>query len=497
MKVVLLSMPDVIPIIIHEQAVHMPNLGIACVGGNIDERHRVYIIDLVRKRSSIKEYLIRTLTEIKPDLVGLSAMTWQYGTCVRLIRFIRTILPRVRIALGGYHATMAAEEISASPEASLIDFLVRGEGEVTFRRLVNALDGRDSLAAIPSLSFKEEGCFVHNERAALCDLSSLKPPIRDERRLTRGYHFMFSNIEVLETSRGCTRNCGFCSMQHMYGRSYRTYPVERVLDDLDNIYRRRKTRMIFFVDDNLVLNPQWVDEICEAIIKKGYKDLKLIVQADCISIASNAGMVSKLARAGFRAIFLGLESSSAGSLTELGKSEVVAVSRQAVDLCHKNGIMVIGGLIFGLPDDDEKSIRKNYLFLNSVGVDMSYCQILTPYPKTRLREHLLAEGLVTNPGDYSKYNGFWANVKTRHLSTEQLQYFFWYYRQTALGWWTPSVFATMHGGSWISAWQHVVKPFLRFFFQRKVSRIGWQTLHEKELENLIRMNAFRGLQEPS
>ncbi|MCG6535312.1 MAG: cobalamin B12-binding domain-containing protein, partial [Syntrophales bacterium LBB04] len=116
MKVVLLSMPDVIPIVIHEMALHMPNHGIACIGGNLDEGHEVYLIDLVRKRGSISSYLRKTLTRIKPDLIGLSAMTWQFPTCLALIRLIKGILPQVKIALGGYHAILMSQEIAASPD---------------------------------------------------------------------------------------------------------------------------------------------------------------------------------------------------------------------------------------------------------------------------------------------------------------------------------------------------------------------------------------------
>ena len=68
MKVVLISMPDVIPIVIHEMALHMPNHGIACIGGNVDEEHEVTLIDLVRKRNSISAYLTKTRKRITPDL---------------------------------------------------------------------------------------------------------------------------------------------------------------------------------------------------------------------------------------------------------------------------------------------------------------------------------------------------------------------------------------------------------------------------------------------
>ena len=157
MKILLFSMPDVAPVIMHESAFHMPSLGIASIGGNIDEGHDVYVVDLIRQRRGIKKHLVRRLTAIQPDLVGLSTMTWQYPTCVRIIRLIKTVLPKARIAIGGYHATLMAEEIAESQEARDIDFMVRGEGEEAFRRLVNALCGEDRLADIPSLSYKDGG----------------------------------------------------------------------------------------------------------------------------------------------------------------------------------------------------------------------------------------------------------------------------------------------------------------------------------------------------
>ncbi|MDO8942174.1 MAG: radical SAM protein, partial [Desulfobacterales bacterium] len=322
MKVVLIAMPDVIPIVIHEMALHMPNHGIACVGGNIDEGHEVYLIDLVRKRGSIAAYLTRTLKRIGPDLVGLSAMTWQYPTALALVRLIKTIVPQVKIALGGYHATLMSREIADSAEAEGIDFIVRGEGEEAFRRLVNALAGTDSLAEIPSLSRREAGGWVHNESGGLCDLARLKLPIRDRRRLTGGYHFMYYRIEVMETSRGCTRNCNFCSISHMYGRSWRTYPVERILADLDDIYFNRKSRLIFVADDNMVLNPKWVGTLCDAIIARKYRGLRLIVQADCVSMAANEAMVAKMAEAGFRGVFLGIESASSQNLRMMDKGDI-------------------------------------------------------------------------------------------------------------------------------------------------------------------------------
>ncbi len=493
MKVVLISMPDVAPLIIHEAAVHIPAHGIACVAGNIDDRHDVFIIDLIRKRRKIRKYLTRQLKKIQPDLVGLSAMAWQFETCTKIARLIRKLLPEVKIVIGGYHATLMSEEIAASDDARLIDFMIRGEGEEACRRLVNALDGGDSIEDIASLSYKTSTGWVHNERQGPLDLSKLKLPVRDKRRLTWGYHLLYNKIEVLETSRGCTRTCNYCSMKHMYGRNFRTYPMDRVLADLDDIYYQRKTRWVFIVDDNMVLNPNRVTAFCDAVIARNYPNLNLMVQADCISISRNEEMVGKMAQAGFRTVFLGIENVSKKNLASGHKGDIVTASQEAVAICHKYGMMVIGGLIFGFPDDDEEAIIRNYQFFMQIGADASYCQILTPYPKTGMREELIELGLVTNKSDYKRYNGLWANVRTKHLSSDRLQYLFWYHRQVTLGWWNPSAQARSHG-LWTTIWTHFFKPILKLRYDRMLRKIGWQGRYEKEVKRLEHMNYFPDLE---
>ena len=494
MKVILISMPDVAPVIIHEAAFHLPSLGIASIAGNIDPEHDVYLVDLVRKRRSIKKYLTRLLTKIKPDLIGLSAMAWQYDTCVKIAHLIKELRPEVKIVIGGYHATLMHEEIGSARESRWIDFMVRGEGEEACRRLINTLAGRDDFSDIPSLSYKVDGKFIHNPRSGNLDLAKLKRPIRDKRRLTWGYHIMYSKIEVLETSRGCTRSCNFCSMKHMYGRTFRTYPISRVLEDLDDIYYNCKAKWVFIADDNMVLNPKRVIELCDAIIARNYKGLILAVQADCISMASNEEMVKKMGEAGFRSIFLGIENGSKKNLSVAGKGDIVAASRKAIENCHKYGMMVIGGLIFGFPEDDVESIQENYAFFKSIGADAAYCQILTPYPKTGMRKQLLAEGLVTNPDDLKKYNGLWANVRTRHLDADELQYQFWYQRQVVLGWWNPPAATGRQGWFWIMIWRFLFKPYLKLHYRRIMKKYGWRGRYKREVDRWTRMNHFKDLE---
>jgi len=488
-------MPDVTPLVIHEAAVHMPAHGIACVAGNIDPEHEVFIIDLVRKRRKVRKYLTRTLTRFKPDLVGLSAMAWQFDTCEKIARLVKNLLPGVKIVIGGYHATLMRREIAESKASQWIDFMIKGEGEEACRRLVNALAGTDRVADIPSLSYRSGNEWVHNPWPGPLDLSKLKLPVRDKRRLTWGYHIVYHRAEVLETSRGCTRSCSYCSMRHMYGRQFRTYPIDRVLADLDDIYYRRKTRWVFVIDDNLVLDPKRVIALCDAIIARGYRNLNLVVQADCVSMAANEEMVARMAKAGFRSVFLGIENVSKKNLEAARKGDIVTASQQAVEMCHKYGLMVIGGLIFGFPDDREEEIVANFEFLKQIDADAALCQILTPYPKTEMREELFAQGLITNATGYKHYNGMWANVRTRNLSSDQLQFLFWYHRQVTQGWWDPSDRVKRQGRGWTAIWNYLFKPFLKRLYDRRVRKEGWENLYRKDLERLEAMNRFPDLDE--
>jgi radical SAM superfamily enzyme YgiQ (UPF0313 family) len=494
MKVLLVSMPDVVPVLVHEAAVHIPNLGIASIGGNIDPEHDVFLVDLIRKRRSVKKYLTKVISKIQPDLVGLSAMAWQYNTCIKIAHLIKELRPEVKIVIGGYHATVMGEEIAESAEMQWIDFIVRGEGEEACRSLVNWLDGKGDIADIPSLSYKKDGLFVHNPRGENLDLATLKLPIRDKRRLTWGYHLMNAGIETIETSRGCTRSCNFCSMKNMYGRTFRTYPISRVLEDIDDIYYNRKVRSIFITDDNMVLNPRRVIELCDAIIAKGYKKLKLFVQADCITMSMREDMVAKMAAAGFCSVFLGIENGSKKNLSAAGKGDIVAASRKAIEICHKYGMMVIGGLIFGFPEDDVQSIQENYEFFKEIGADAAYCQIITPYPKTGMRDYLLSENLITNKTNYKKYNGLWANVRTNFLSTDELQYQFWYQRQVVLGWWKPPNSVRKQGRLWTWIWRFAFKPYLKLHYKRVMKKHGWEGRFRREIERLERMNTFEDLE---
>ena len=155
--------------------------------------------------------------------------------------------------------------------------------------------------------------------------------------------------------------------------------------------------------------------------------------------------------------------------------------------------MVVGGMIFGFPDDGEQEIIENYKFLISAGADTSYCQILTPYPKTGIRQQLLDDGLVTNPFGYSRYNGMWANVRTRHLDSDTLQYLVWYHRQTVMGWWEPSERIRKQGRLWTGIWIYFFRPLMKVIIARSLRKYGWKGRFERDMVRMRAGNQFADL----
>jgi hypothetical protein len=136
---------------------------------------------------------------------------------------------------------------------------------------------------------------------------------------------------------------------------------------------------------------------------------------------------------------------------------------------------------------------ENYRFLKSTGTDTAYCQILTPYPKTGIRRQLLDQGLVTNIYDYSRYNGMWANIRTHKLSTDELQYLFWYHNERIMGWWTPSEHVQAQGRLWTSIWLYAFKPLLKVLLARQQKKLGWQGRFDKAIKARAKINRLSDL----
>jgi anaerobic magnesium-protoporphyrin IX monomethyl ester cyclase len=429
MRILLLSMPDSFE---HTPSltIRMPNGALASLAGNVDPHHHVAIADLILAQATVRETVTDLIATHQPDLVGLSIMTFQRRTALRIIRLIRGLRPGVRILIGGYDPTLATE-VYEDPRLG-IDLIVRGEGDLTFRDLVRAIERGTPLAEIAGLSWSDGAAFRHNPDREVSSLDDIKPPNRAARVLD-GYTFLGRQVDVIETTRGCTYDCSFCSIIEMRGRNFFKHEIDRVIDDIRDA-RTRGARAIFIVDDNITLDVKRFEALCRAIIEAGLQDIDYMVQGMTSSIANHGETLAPLMeRAGFRYVFLGIENildeelaflrASAKNSKREGGRRTGNATLQAIGYLHRHHMIVIGGLIVGTPDDTRESIETNLEFARRY-VDWPYIQHPTPYPRTPMTKDFQARGLIVSERE-EEYDGTTAVVRSEHVEAEEIEFLRW------------------------------------------------------------------------
>jgi len=431
MRVLLFSMPDSFE---HTPPVtmRMPNGALASLAGNVDPHHEVAIADLVLARDRVPETVTGLVARHAPDVVGLSIMTFQRKTALRVIALVRALRPTARIVVGGYDATLAPD-VYEDPAAG-VDLIVRGEGDLTFRELLRALERGESLSGIAGLSYRDGSTIVRNPPRPVSHLNGdeVRPPNRAARVLT-GYTVLGRQADVVETSRGCTYDCSFCSIIEMRGRNFHAWPFERVIADIRDAHARG-ARTIFLVDDNITLNVKRFLDLCRAIRAAGLHRIDYIVQAMTSAIAASGETLAPAMRAaGFRYVFLGIENildddlaflrAAAKNADRRGGRTVGNATTRAVDVLHRHGLLVVGGLIVGNPGDTRESIEANLAFARKY-VDWPYIQHPTPYPGTPMTKAFRDQNLIVND-NVEEYDGTTAVVRTEQLDAEEIEFMRW------------------------------------------------------------------------
>ena len=430
MHVLLMSMPDsfehMAPV-----AIRMPNGALTSLAGNVDPHHSVSVADLILVQSRVRETVERLVRERPPDVVGLSVMTFQRHTAHRIIELIRRLAPRSYVVVGGYDPSLAPEAYTGSGRA---DFIVRGEGELTFRALLRALERGHGHEAITGLSYRDGERFVHNadRPVSALDGGAINLPDRGARVL-RGYTMVGKVVDVVETSRGCTFDCSFCSIIAMRGRNFHRYTFDRVLADIRDA-RARGARSIFLVDDNITLDVRRFAALCLAIVDAGLDDVEYMVQGMTSAIADHGETLAPLMhRAGFRWVFLGIENileedlvflrAAAKNRARMAGAPAGNATIRAIEHLHRHGMFVVGGLIVGNPSDTRESIEANLEFARRY-VDYPYIQHPTPYPQTPMTREFREQGLIINER-LEEYDGTTAVVRSAHLDAEEIEFMRW------------------------------------------------------------------------
>lgn len=400
----------------------VPNLGLCSLAANINrELFDVKVIDLITVRKKYKKYFLNLLKQYEPEIVGFTCMAFQYATSLELAKITKEYNKNITVIFGGYYPTVDCQSILESDDMQYMDFIIRGEGEIAFSEFLNAYRKGKNFENVPGLSYISNHTVINIPNGCLANLDELKIPDRSVRLIDKGFNCMGFKSDAVETSRGCVYECNFCSIQNMYGKSFRKYKIERVLEDIRDA-KSYGAESIMITDDNISLDGKRFKELCNAITDSGLNNIKYLTQASVNGIKKTPGLAKAMADCGMSWVFLGIESVHDNALDYLNKSSQLKSSdtEDVVGELREYGIIVIGGFVLGYPDDDEESLRANFEFAKKIGVDIPTFNILTPYPNTKVREELLQMDLITNKYDYSKYDCWEVNIETKHLSTEQI-----------------------------------------------------------------------------
>jgi radical SAM superfamily enzyme YgiQ (UPF0313 family) len=493
MKALLVQCPATSPWVPRRQW-EPPSVALATIAAQTDN-HDVKVLDLAPVRKRAVSILMETLRRERPDVVGFSGMAFQYDCNMGMAYLTKQFEPKIKTVLGGYHATLFYDSIEGTPDADYWDYIVRGEGDFTFKELLDSLDSHGrGMDRILGLSYNtEDRHYHHNPSRPLEDVTRIKLPARDK-RLLDGFHMYFRKADVIETSRGCLYHCNFCSIHQMYGSSIRQFPLERVLADIEDAYSRG-TRHLFCTDDNITQNMDRFEQLIDGIISLKLKNLRFTTQATVIGFSQRPHVIKKMPAAGFVSIFLGIENASTKNLRAMKKPNTLPAIRKAVAELQKEKIVVIAGLINGLPDDDPESMRENYKFIKEQGVTSVMDQIMTPYPKTPLRDDMLRDGRVRNLHDFRWYDGYFSNVRTAAMSPEELSFARWKIRREVIGMWR----ATKGDWKYFKGYTYLWEFGLRYIIwvnERMLELLfGIEGRYKLQMRHFMKLNDF-GIQIP-
>lgn len=410
-----------------------PKLGLLYVAGFVEQELaiRPEFIDCPAERIAY-EGLERRLREAAPDVVGISTLTFNLIDCWKTVKLVKRVHPNAKVVIGGQHVTLYPDETLGLQG---VDYIVHGEGERTFVRLVQALEaGGDPavLREIPGLGFHDAGQpVIHRAQDRLDDLDRLAMPARHLVDLNNYDHIAAEGdrLATMQTSRGCPAKCLFCDIRMT---KFRKRSAENVLEELRYL-TDRGVDDIFFVDDTITIDRNRLYEICD-LIKKSGLDLHFKVSARVDTVKPK--LLEALREAGCYRIHYGVESATPRLLKYLQKQVTPEKVAQAFRWTRDAGIGSFAYCMIGIPTETKQEMMNTVDFAIALDPDYAQFSICTPYPRTALYESMLTMGHITedywrafatNPSEDFRVR-FWNNLysedELRELQAEAHRRFY-------------------------------------------------------------------------
>lgn len=374
----------------------------------------VNIIDLEMEPKPIQRTVEKYLDILKPDIVGISMSATEHSEGLEIAQLAKN--QGVMTVLGGYHPTAIPDELLSYPQ---VDFVVRGEGELTMHELVTKGDAK----GVNGVSYKDGDEIIHNpDREFIEDLDSLPFPARHLRRYKyRTTLFRDREHDVLTASRGCWGRCSFCCEPMMSKSRQRYRSPENVMSEILEIvtFHNRKPISIDVTDPNFMGKPKLVDQLCDLLAQHDL-DIRFGVKVRADSVARYPDIVRKMIAVGIEGFEMGIESPNMRDIKSTSKGLKTDIHVKAVNNIKRWGGNAGGTFVIGLPDHTEDEILQFPRYAKKIGLTSSAYGIATPFPGTKFYEELNAKGLIFE-NDWNRYDEMHSVFKAKYLSSERIE----------------------------------------------------------------------------
>ena len=393
-----------------------PPMGLLALATYLDKYgYQVSLIDAAVDNLSITS-LIEKIKEIKPDLVGISAMSVNIGQTFDLADKIKKYNPDIKIIVGGIHPTVRPEHTLSNKN---IDIAIVGEGELTVIELLAALKNNRPLNEIKGLAFRQnDGVIITPRRELIPNLNELPIPLYrlfDLKKYKSPYAKRMPFISMVR-SRGCFYNCTFCGNPKMFGQTFRCQSPARTIEEIDYLVKNFGIKEISFKDTELTLDRN-LEKLCDLLIARNY-DLIWTGNGRVNNI--NENLLRKMKQAGCYSITYGVESGNQEILNRMKKGITLEQVRKAIDLTKKVGLQIVTNFMIGNAYDTKETIEQTIDLAVELDTDYAYFGFTTPFPGTELREQAEAHNWILDSSmEAIRYDDLMMNATS--LSTEELK----------------------------------------------------------------------------
>ena len=304
----------------------------------------------------LREKTEDVMAKIKaPSVVAFSTYIWNCNYNKTLAKLIKEKYPDCIIIFGGHHVSPGGGMLEECP---YIDYLLHGEGEIIFRKLMRGIIGLENIREIPGVSVRTEDGIITNPEEISCECDFPSPYLN-------GYFdsIIKENPEtefmgLIETSRGCPNSCAYCDWSNMKSK-IRKFPIERIYGEIEWVMNN-KICVLGSADSNFGMfarDEEITDKIVEAKIKTGYPvRFQTSYAKNSSKRVFDIGM--KLEKADMnRGITLSFQSMSEEVLRNIGRENIsIDYYSELMDLYNEAGVATYTELILGLPGETYASL---------------------------------------------------------------------------------------------------------------------------------------------